>query len=159
MNKKSKFGKPFFIIGSGMLVFVLLSVLFLIFILSSVIEVPEVIVSLTLSSLIFIIVGPILFLIGYIKWPHKDRTYNENMILKIIGWSVFFIIMGTIIFFIAKYTIECTQVKDEYETSPEAAREKYGFDTFERWLEEGATGNYLENCMPDIDLSYTQPIP
>ena len=86
--------------------------------------------------------------------PKRIQSAREKKKLNIIGWLIFFIFLGTIFGIIGYYSVECSQVKENYENHPEQAKEKYGFENFEQWLKEGATGNYLSNCFPDIDLTH-----
>jgi len=70
----------------------------------------------------------------------------------VVVWIVFFSVMGIIAVAIASKPIYCLQVKGDYESNPELASEKYGYSTFEQWVEEEPLGKIKENCAPDIKL-------
>ena len=67
-----------------------------------------------------------------------------------IIWGVVFVFTGFVIFFIVFFGVECLEVKKDYENNPELAREKYGYDSFEQWRLEVATGNYKIYFVPEI---------
>lgn len=155
MQMQSKFWKKIFLIGCGLLVFGSLFVIFLLDYHSK--SGPETdSVLIIRNQIIFysIFVGLGMLIFGYKKMPKRIKSGKEKKLLKIIGWSVFLIYFAVIFGIISYYSIECLEVKENFENNSEQAKEKYGFDTFEQWLKEGATGNYLSNCFPDIDLTH-----
>ena len=73
------------------------------------------------------------------------KKYEKTMLLFLVA---FFVIIGSLIAFHAN---ECTVAKASYEKNPELAHEKYGYDSFEEWRLEGATGEFDSNCVAEID--------
>jgi len=45
--------------------------------------------------------------------------------------------------------VDCTQVKADYENNPELAREKYGYNSLEEWI-ENYPATFKEGCMPNV---------
>jgi len=149
IQRHKGYGKEIFLIGAAVFVAgILLMILVWDHYSKGRIETDPVIIARNLIFFGSIFVGLIMMIIGYKKWPKQTRSSNEKKVLKIVGWSIFFIIIGTVVIAITYYSVECIQVKAGYETDLELARETYGFDTFEQWLELGATGKYLSNCVP-----------
>lgn len=56
---------------------------------------------------------------------------------------------------ISVFTIECYQVKEEYENNPELAREKYGQHNFELWIASDASIKFSDNCKPQFSKYIT----
>ena len=92
---------------------------------------------------------------GLIIWP-RGRSARKTKIQKIILYSFTVIILALSISYITFDYFDCLQVKDDYESKPNFAREKYGYDTFEQWLEEETSK--LDNCTTDLPFSHTNEI-
>ena len=152
IQRHKSYGKKIFLIGSSVFVIgILLFILILNYTSQSGIETDPAVIARNLIVFGSIFVGLIMIIIGYIKWPSRERSPREKKVLNVAGLTIVFIFSGLIIGFFVFSGMECLQVKNDYENNPEFAQEQYGYVTFEQWL-EGNGSKYAKNCMPDIDV-------
>jgi len=57
--------------------------------------------------------------------------------------------LGFIIVVVVYVGMDCTLVEAEYENNLELAREKYGYDSIEEWI-ENQPATFQEGCMPNV---------
>jgi len=152
IQRHKGYGKEIFLIGAAVFVAgILLMILVWDHYSKGRIETDPVIIARNLIFFGSIFVGLIMMIIGYKKWPSRERSPREKKVLNVAGLTIVFIFFGLIIGAFVFSGMECLQVKNDYENNPEFAQEQYGYVTFEQWL-EGNGSKYAKNCMPDIDV-------
>ena len=73
---------------------------------------------------------------------------SEKVVL-LAGVTIIVFIIGLIVY----SAVACTQVKADYESNLELAREKYGYLSFQSWLENEAIGDLSSYCAPNVDVN------
>jgi len=80
---------------------------------------------------------------------YVDFMKRSEKVTLAVGVPIIVFFIGLIVY----SPVMCNQVKADYESNLELAREKYGHPSFQSWFENESIGDLSSDCRLNIDVN------